>query len=619
VTTSSVKDLGINTDASKANVALDKLPDMQKLLKDQQAMSAAAGTVVATAKQVSAAFTNDARKAEEAAQKTLKNVDSTPEQIAEANRTIDESRRIQAEWGVGGEKSRALNVVTGILVGGVAGQGGTQIAANAAAPYIASEIGDYFKTKGNENQTLQDLSHAVLGAALAVANNSSAAGGALAGGGGELAAQILTKELYPQAFDANGNLQRDKLTPEQANNVIALSSAIGALLSGAAGGSMHDAAIGGQVATNAVENNALDARQGAAMMKEIQKCKRNGCSQAAYFAIRDKYMAISNTNEEAEYISKLFSGSGSEKSSGEVAARVRKLLPADTFTPLPIFDPLPTGPFRAVADNSNLFRTGRVELNEVQKFLADVPKVPLNVAVGAVEGGGNLATGALPGYPDYVPFMNKARIPYLSEYSDYTEFAAGLGIAARASMARSSPGLPRSNSTRAPLPDSKLGESTIDSSAAFREFEESLHGPHPLEVIDVKPKVTAKGSVGGVDFEDVNQTAKVDVVDKPTLIAERIAEKEAAKGKALPNGTVANAHAEIGVIQRAFDAGKTKGQDMTMNVTGLDVCGYCKGDIAAAAQAAELKSLTVFAIDNVTGEPKTYYWRPGMKSIKEKE
>lgn len=38
--------------------------------------------------------------------------------------------------------------------------------------------------------------------------------------------------------------------------------------------------------------------------------------------------------------------------------------------------------------------------------------------------------------------------------------------------------------------------------------------------------------------------------------------------------------------------------------------------IAAAADAAGLKSLTVRAIDNVTGLPKTYYWIPGMKSIR---
>jgi filamentous hemagglutinin len=67
VTTNSVKDRGINNDAGKANTALDKLPDLQKLLEDQQAMSAAAGTVIATTKQVVSDIAGEARKAEEEA------------------------------------------------------------------------------------------------------------------------------------------------------------------------------------------------------------------------------------------------------------------------------------------------------------------------------------------------------------------------------------------------------------------------------------------------------------------------------------------------------------------------------------------------------------------------
>jgi filamentous hemagglutinin len=57
---------------------------------------------------------------------------------------------------------------------------------------------------------------------------------------------------------------------------------------------------------------------------------------------------------------------------------------------------------------------------------------------------------------------------------------------------------------------------------------------------------------------------------------------------------------------------------MSMTVSGKDVCGYCKGDIAAAADAAGLKSLTVQAVDDTTGLPKTYYWELGMTSIREK-
>ncbi|KWV53136.1 hypothetical protein AS591_07465 [Stenotrophomonas maltophilia] len=48
----SAAELGINTDASGAHRALDALPDASKLLADQQAMAAGAGTVMATSQQI---------------------------------------------------------------------------------------------------------------------------------------------------------------------------------------------------------------------------------------------------------------------------------------------------------------------------------------------------------------------------------------------------------------------------------------------------------------------------------------------------------------------------------------------------------------------------------------
>lgn len=134
-----------------------------------------------------------------------------------------------------------------------------------------------------------------------------------------------------------------------------------------------------------------------------------------------------------------------------------------------------------------------------------------------------------------------------------------------------------------------------------------------------QPVVTAEGKVGDSTFSDVNQMARANAdPNQQTIISDRVAEKVQATGKDYPNGNMADAHAEIGVIQQAYDAGKTQGQSMSMNVTGKDVCGYCQGDIAAAAEKSGLKSLTVNAIDNITGAPKIYYWVPGMKSIKVK-
>jgi len=77
---------------------------------------------------------------------------------------------------------------------------------------------------------------------------------------------------------------------------------------------------------------------------------------------------------------------------------------------------------------------------------------------------------------------------------------------------------------------------------------------------------------------------------------------------------MSTAHAEVGVIQQASNAGVAKGSNLTMTVAGEPVCTYCRGDIPAAAKAAGLKSLTIY--EATTG--KTYYWQPGMNSLKVK-
>jgi hypothetical protein len=126
------------------------------------------------------------------------------------------------------------------------------------------------------------------------------------------------------------------------------------------------------------------------------------------------------------------------------------------------------------------------------------------------------------------------------------------------------------------------------------------------------PVVVAKGKIGDVEFTDVNQTARPKSLadpDHPTLISEKVAAKAAASGKNLPNGNMADAHAEVGVIQQAYEKGLTQGQDMTMTVTGKAVCDYCRSDVVSMAKAAELKSLTVF--EETTG--KTLKWEQGMK------
>ena len=151
-----------------------------------------------------------------------------------------------------------------------------------------------------------------------------------------------------------------------------------------------------------------------------------------------------------------------------------------------------------------------------------------------------------------------------------------------------------------------------DSSLKGENDESTIPEEHAVPA-NVEPVVTAKARVDGSVFSDVNQTARVGAnVEQPTLIADRVTAKSLKSGKELPNGNMGTAHAEIGAIQQAFEAGATKGADMTLTVTGKAVCGFCRGDIAAMANKSGLKSLTVF--EEATGN--TLYWQPGMKSLK---
>ncbi|WP_245149917.1 hemagglutinin repeat-containing protein [Xanthomonas axonopodis] len=287
---------GINTDASAAHEAVAALPDVRKLLGEQQAMAAATGTVMTTAKQIGDDIAASANSKVNEAEAQYKG-SLSPE---EADRfaglsTADKQREMlqnspdysaaytsQQQWGIGGDYSRALQAVTTVVVGGVSGQGAGQVATNALAPYAAQLIGKTFdQNHGSDpNAVLQGLSHAVLGAVLAQVNGGSMAGGALAGASGELAAKYLTQTLYgddPRAIDPVTGKFNPNLLPEQDKQmIVALSQAVGALAGGMMGGKVNDALVGSGVAGNAVENNFLGNAQKQRLESLRAKSKADG-------------------------------------------------------------------------------------------------------------------------------------------------------------------------------------------------------------------------------------------------------------------------------------------------------------------------------------------------------
>ncbi|UXD25896.1 Putative large exoprotein involved in heme utilization or adhesion of ShlA/HecA/FhaA family [Yersinia enterocolitica] len=118
------------------------------------------------------------------------------------------------------------------------------------------------------------------------------------------------------------------------------------------------------------------------------------------------------------------------------------------------------------------------------------------------------------------------------------------------------------------------------------------------KIVDANLKVVAKGNVDGNKFSDTNQGVRPSQLadfNKPTLINDVVQAKiDKRPDKNYPNGNMGTAHAEVGVIQQAFDKGMTQGREMAMSVAGKEVCNYCLSDVRAMAEKAGLKSLTVY-------------------------
>ncbi|WP_218964652.1 hypothetical protein, partial [Snodgrassella alvi] len=69
--------------------------------------------------------------------------------ISKDYRAADEQAQ---SWGIGGNKSRAMNAVTSAVTGILGGQSSLQAANNALAPYAAELIGQQFGHGENQNQ-----------------------------------------------------------------------------------------------------------------------------------------------------------------------------------------------------------------------------------------------------------------------------------------------------------------------------------------------------------------------------------------------------------------------------------------------------------------------------------
>ncbi|WP_225088002.1 VENN motif pre-toxin domain-containing protein [Pectobacterium colocasium] len=475
-------------------------------------------------------------------------------------KALTESPTYKAEmqkYGTGSDFQRAAQAATAAIQA-LAGGDIQKAIASGASPYLAQLVKDVTLPKDESKITASDIAanamaHAVVGAVVAQLSGQDAAAGAIGASSGELAARAIMAEQYP------GKTAND-LTEEEKQSVSALSTLASGLLSGLASNGTATAASGAQSGRNAVENNYLSS---------TEKSRQTELNHKQSLTPEEQKERDALNRKDAETSKALIDACMGGSADACTAARQDALEKQDTYQNLSYQNP-----------------------KEAQKGYQQIQQLLSGTSAEAIQTQ-ELFNGMVAAYMR--TGMTEEAAKSAVGYQLGTMYIIG-GIA----------GIGSGKAVEGSLTDKN---STVK------------------ENVGIKPTVTAELEANGQKFKDTNQTARpAEQANKnePTLIADRIASKEQSlidKGKTnnlpLPNSSMANAHAEIGVIQQAYNAGKTQNANLTINVAGKDVCSYCRGDIAAAAQASGAKSVTINAVDDKTGLPKTYVWESGMKSIKE--
>ena len=174
--------------------------------------------------------------------------------VAQANIDYEDTQR---QYGPGSDFFRASQALTGLATGLASGNV-AQGLSNAAAPYLANQVGSYFdglvneaKAKGESTDGIEAaraLAHAATGAAVAYMSGNNATSGAVGAVSGELMTKFAAQSLYPDKT-------LDQLTVAERNQVIAVASLASGLIGGATGGSFENAATSAAAGYNASVNN----------------------------------------------------------------------------------------------------------------------------------------------------------------------------------------------------------------------------------------------------------------------------------------------------------------------------------------------------------------------------
>ncbi|MFW1850729.1 hemagglutinin repeat-containing protein [Acinetobacter guillouiae] len=285
--------LGIHSDASTAHRSVDTLPNLQEIIDKQKTVADATSTIAAATRTYSQ---NQQKQAEQEKKNTeqtaiaelqakggedwnkYQNSDNEAEKqelLKNNSPSYKQASETAQDWGMGGDKSRAVNAVAMAVTGALGGQTDLQVAANALAPYAANIIGKELGHGEDKNKAAQLAAHAILGAALAYVNGGNPAAGGSAAVASEAAADYLTNQYKDKKEyqDVNGEFQANLLPEDVKTQIRDLTAAIGAVVGGTVGDSAFNAQLAGVVGQNAVENNFLSPEEYKRKVELINKAQ----------------------------------------------------------------------------------------------------------------------------------------------------------------------------------------------------------------------------------------------------------------------------------------------------------------------------------------------------------
>ncbi|ENB5767682.1 TPA: VENN motif pre-toxin domain-containing protein [Escherichia coli] len=171
-------------------------------------------------------------------------------------------------FGTGGKYQQAIQAATA-AVQGLAGGNLSAALAGGAAPYLAEVVKTMTTdpVTGEVNKAANVTAHAVVNAALAVAQGNNALAGAAGAATGEVVGMIAT-QMYGKPVS--------ELSEAEKQTVSTLATVAAGLAGGLVGDSGGAAVAGAQSGKTTVENNYLSSKQIDAWSAEMKSCQAKG-------------------------------------------------------------------------------------------------------------------------------------------------------------------------------------------------------------------------------------------------------------------------------------------------------------------------------------------------------